>query len=99
MYFLGKKKDFFFKYVLFGSHVQHKSMVLVGESTSFRGRKLKLKPNLTCKSFGIYAALFTRCIYNCVGQTKINFSNRWTSNRSNWNKLKLQFNKEDIILE
>ena len=73
--------------------------MLDGESTSFQGRTVKLKPNLTCKSFGVYAALCTKCNSSLVGQTKINFSSKWTSHWSNWNKLKLQFNIEDIIFE
>ena len=34
-------------------------------------KAVKLRPNLNCKSFGIYAAVCTRCDSNYMGQTKI----------------------------
>ena len=60
-----------------------------------QGKILKLKPNLNCNFFGIYAALCTSFDRNCVGQTKNSFSNRCTAHRAAWNKLKSKFNTED----
>ena len=84
------------KCALCGSHSQYKNMVLDKEFLTIQGKTVKLKPNLNCKSFGIYAALCTNCDKNYVGQTKNSFSNRWTAHRGTWKKLKSKFNTEDI---
>ena len=70
-------------------------MVFGKESSSIQGKIVKLKQNLICKSLGMYAVLCTKCDSNYVRQTKNSFSNRWTSHRSTWNKLKSKFKKED----
>ena len=84
------------KCALCGCHSQHKNMVLDEEFLTIHGKRVKLKPNWNCKSFGLYAALCTNCDNKYVGQTKNSFSNRWTAHRATWKKLKSKFNTEDI---
>ena len=58
-----------------------------------------MKPNLNCKSYGIYAAICTKCNSNYVGQTKNSFSTRWTAHIYSWNRSKSNFNPNDITDE
>ena len=48
---------------------------------------IPLKENLNCKNYGIYQANCKRCSMSYIGQTKTNFTTRWTQHRSKWNKL------------
>ena len=52
------------------NHGQHKNMVINKKKLIFQGYTVKLKPNLSCKSYCIYVVKFTKCDSNCVGQTK-----------------------------
>ena len=49
------------------------------------GNTVKLSQELNCKDYGIYGARCKICGDIYVGQTKTNFSKRWTSHRHNWN--------------
>ena len=54
---------------------------------SKRGKIIKLKKNLNCKSFGIYVAKCNVCDEHYVGQTITSFSQRWCSHRHNWKNM------------
>ena len=58
-----------------------------------------MKPNLNCKSYGIYVAICTKCNSNYVGQTKNSFSAKLTAHRFNWNRSKSNFKPKDITDE
>ena len=47
-------------------------------------KTIKLKKNLNCKNFGIYAAKCSECEEFYVGQTITSFSQRWCSHRHIW---------------
>ena len=51
------------------------------------GKIIKLKNNLNCKNFGIYAAQCNECGEYYVGQTITSFSKRWSSHRHNWKNM------------
>ena len=59
-------------------------------------KNIKIKSNLNCKSFGIYAAICIKYGENYVGQTKYSFSTRWNNHRANWKKVQSNFSVKDI---
>ena len=58
------------------------------EILTIQGKTVQLKPNLNCKTYGIYVAVCTRCDSSYVGQTKNSFSKRRTAHRFKWNRSK-----------
>ena len=82
---------------LCGNHGGYSNMIYEKDSiTIHKNKSIKIKPNLNCKSYGIYAAICIRCGENYVGQTKNNFSIRWNQHRHNWKKFKSNFSTGDI---
>ena len=70
-----------------GNFGKHKNMVTeTGTITTKSGQIIKLKQNLNCKNFGIYAAQCLICEEIYVGQTINSFSKRWTGHRQIWKK-------------
>ena len=47
-------------------------------------RNIKIKQNLNCKDYGIYAATCNICNEIYIGQTVNSFSTRWNTHRSTW---------------
>ena len=72
---------------LCGHHGNLKNMVLETDHIIHNGKKIHLKQNLNCKSYGIYAARCKKCSDFYVGQTKNYFSQRWNTHRCNWKKM------------
>ena len=61
------------------------TMVKKTSLVKLKNRKtIKLKKNLNCKNFGIYAAKCSECEEFYVGQTITSFSQRWCSHRHIW---------------
>ena len=51
------------------------------------GKIIKLKKNLNCKNFRIYAEQCNECEEYYVRQTKMSFSKRWCLHRHNWKNM------------
>ena len=47
-------------------------------------KNIKIKQNLNCKDYGIYAATCNICNEIYIGQTVNSFSTRWNTHRSTW---------------
>ena len=70
---------------LCGKFGNHKSMIKeTTEITTKTNRKIKLKQDLNCKNYGIYAAQFIICLEIYVGQTINPFHERWNGHRKDW---------------
>ena len=74
-------------------------MVFDKENFNIQGKTIKMKPNMICKSYGIYVIICTKCNSYYVGQTKNSFSARLTAHRFNWNRSKSILNPKDITDE
>ena len=84
---------------LCGNHGQHwNSMVMPTTIIKTDNETIKLKQNLTCRNYGIYAAECTICDAKYIGQTKTKFSIRWRAHRTNWNKQNSIFDNDQSAL-
>ena len=73
---------------LCGNFKIFESMVTTTDHIKTKNGKLfKLKQQLDCRDYGIYAAQCTTCQEIYVGQTVTTFSKRWTAHRSTWKKI------------
>ena len=57
-------------------------------------QNLKIKQNLNCKNYGIYAASCNICNYLYREQTMNNFTKRWNAHRNVWKNNKTKLNHE-----
>ena len=79
-------------FALCGKYSSYKSMIDKNNYIrTLENRKIDIKPNLNCKSYGIYSAQYSICKKIYVGQTKNSFSLRWNANRNNWKKIQKFF--------
>ena len=68
------------------------------------GKLFKVKQNLTCNNYGIYAAQCLVCDQTYVGQSKNKFSTRFNAHRKNWKDAlngilrQNEFNKDENAL-
>ena len=71
---------------------------MLWETTSIRdasnSRNIKLRQNLTCRNFGIYAAYCQFCTDIYVGQSCREFKDRWNGHRHCWNSKQATFSEE-----
>ena len=82
-----------------GNHGQHRnSMVMPTTIIKTDNETIKLKQNLTCRNYGIYAAECTIWYAKYIGQTKTKFSTRWRAHRTNWNKQNSKFDNDQSAL-
>jgi len=79
---------------LCGNHGKHnKSMVQCVSQLMGKNKTFPLNQKLTCANHGIYVATCVICDEQYVGQTKNKFSTRWSSHRSNWNRLNCEIDE------
>ena len=72
------------RYALCGNHDQHRnSMVIPTTIIKTDNEIIKLKQNLNCQNYNIYAAERTINNAKYIGQTKTKFSTRWRAHRTN----------------
>ena len=87
---------------LCGNHAKHnKLMVPCVSQIMGKNKTLPLNQKLTCANHRIYVATCVICHKQQVVQTKNKFSMRWSSHRSNWNRLNCEFdenNKDKVAL-
>ena len=88
---IGKKC---FKCGLCGNHGRlRQNMVLEKNKLQLNdGSTVRIKNDkINCSSYGIYAAICSKCNNIYVGQTKNSFSDRWNGHRATWKKLQFRF--------
>ena len=84
---------------LCGNYGQHRnSMTMSTTIIKTDNETIKLKQNLTCRNYGIYAAECTICNAKYIGQTKIKFSTRRRAYRTNLNKQNSKFDNDQSAL-
>ena len=64
--------------------------------TTKDGKKFRIKKDINCKNYGVYAAKCKICKEYYVGQTKTSFSKRWNLHRHTWNKM-INNNKKSLL--
>ena len=76
-------------FALCGKYSSYKSMIDKNNYIrTLENRKIDIKPNLNCKSYGIYSAQYSICKKIYVGQTKNSINIRW--NQTCYKALKLK---------
>jgi len=87
---------------LCGNHAKHNKLMAPCVSQIMgKIKTLPLNQKLTCANHRIYVATCVICHKQHVRQTKNKFSMRWSSHRSNWNRLNCEFhenNKDKVVL-
>ena len=66
------------------------------EITTKKNTIIKLKQELNCKNYGIYAAQCLLCNQIYVGQTINSFHQRWNGHRQDWDNQIKNGNKENL---
>ena len=57
-------------------------------------QNIKIKQQLNCKNYGIYAATCNICKNLYIGQTMNSFTKRWNAHRNIWKNNKTELNHE-----
>ena len=87
------------KCALCGNHGPHKNMVRSTNAViSVNGVSYKIKQQLNCTNFGIYAAQCKLCSNYYIGQSKNRFSLRWNGHRHTWNSCSLENEKAALYI-
>ena len=87
------------KCALCGHHGNKENMVkTTSEISNNKGKTFKLRQNLNCTNYGIYAAQCRICSEFYVGQSKNRFSIRCNSHRSSWNSNLLDHKSDKAAL-
>ena len=87
------------KCALCGNRGPHKNMVRSTKAVkNENGISYKIRQQLDCTNFGIYAAQCKLCSNYYVGQSKNRFSLRWNGHRHIWNSCSLENEKAALYI-